>query len=86
MLSQAFYVIIDRGISAPGNSREVVDDINTIDKRFLFHIISTVKFLGAKGYDTQMIIHTGTHLYDVSLARDFQKHLSTAARKHGVID
>ena len=33
-----------------------------------------------------MIMHTGTRTYDVSLSIEFQKHLSTAAYKHGVID
>ena len=36
MLSQAFYVIIDRGISAPGHVKEVVYGLNDIAKRFLF--------------------------------------------------
>ena len=47
--------------------------------------MSTVQLLGTKGYDTQMVIHTGTCTYNVSLANEFQKHLSTAAQKHGVI-
>ena len=33
-----------------------------------------------------MDIYTGTRTSDVSLARDFQKQLSTAEHKHGVID
>ena len=37
-------------------------------------------------YDTQMVMHTGNRTYDISLAREYQKHLSNAARKHGVID
>ena len=36
-------------------------------------------------YDTQMVMRTGTRKYDVSLASEFQKCLSTVARKHGVI-
>ena len=31
-------------------------------------------------------MHTGTCTFDVILASEFQKHLSTDARKHGVID
>ena len=34
MFSQAFSVIIDRGFSAPGNGREVVDGLNDIEKGF----------------------------------------------------
>ena len=32
MLSQSFSVIIDRGISAPGHRREVIDDLNSVEK------------------------------------------------------
>ena len=35
---------------------------------------------------TQIIMHTGTHKYDVSLARELKKYLSYTALKHGVID
>ena len=41
---------------------------------------------GAKGYGTQIVMHTIKRTYDVSLAIEFQEHLSTAARKHGLID
>ena len=36
IMSQAFSVIINRSISAPGHGREVVDGLNSIEKRFLF--------------------------------------------------
>ena len=36
MLSQAFSVIIDHGISASGNGRELVDGLNAIGKMFPF--------------------------------------------------
>ena len=48
--------------------------------------MSTVKILGEKKYDKHMVMYTVTHTYDVSLASAFQKYISTAARKHGVID
>ena len=47
--------------------------------------MSTVKLPGERGYDTHMVMQTGTHTYDVSLTREFKKHLSNAACKHGVI-
>ena len=47
--------------------------------------MSTVQLPGAKWYDKQMVMHTGYCSSDVSLAREFQKHLSSAIRKHGVI-
>ena len=48
--------------------------------------MSTLEFLGEKCYDTHMVMHTLTRTPNFSLASEFQKHLSTAARKHGVID
>ena len=69
MLSQAFSVIIDHGISAPGHGREVVDSLNAIEKVFLFQLISTVQLPVEKGYDAQMVIHTGTRTSSVILAR-----------------
>ena len=85
MLSQDFYVIIERGISAPGYGRQLADVLNATVKRFLLQLISTVQLPGAKSYDTQMVIHIGTRKFDVRLARKSQKHLSGVARKHGVI-
>ena len=80
MLSKAFSVIIDRGISEPGHSREVLYSLNAIDKRFILQLMPNVQLPGAKSYDTQMVMHTVTCTSDVSLAREFQKHLYNAAR------
>ena len=86
MLSQAFYVLIGHGISAPGHYKEVVDGLNAIDKSFILKLMPAKKLPSAKGYDTQMVMHNGTHTYDVSLVKEFQKHLSNVAQKHEVID
>ena len=48
--------------------------------------MSTVQLPGEKLYDTQMIMHTITFTSNVILTSEFQKHLSTVACKHGVID
>ena len=37
-MSQCYSVIIDRGISAPGYCKEVVDGINAIDKRYIYQV------------------------------------------------
>ena len=71
ILSQDFSIIIDRGISATGHVRELVYGLNAIEKRFLFKLISTVKLTGAKGYDTQVVMHTATCTSDISLASEF---------------
>ena len=86
MLSQAFCFTIYDGIISLVHVREVVDGLNDIDKLFLFQLISNVQLPGEKGYVTQMVMNTGTRTYDASLAIEFQKHLSTEARKHGVDD
>ena len=45
-----------------------------------------MQLMGAKRYDTKMVMHTVTRTSDVSLAREFQKHMSHVERKYGVID
>ena len=35
-MSPCYSVIIDRGISEPGNGKEVVDGINSIDKCYIY--------------------------------------------------
>ena len=69
MFSQAFSVIIYRGVSAPGHIIEVVGGINSTDKSVLFQLISTVKLPRAKMYDTYMIMHPSTSTEDINLAR-----------------
>ena len=69
MLSQDFYVIIDRGLSASVNCREVVNGLNSIDKQFFFQLVSTVQLPVAKKYDTHMVMNTGTCASDTSLDR-----------------
>ena len=86
MLSWEFSVIINCGISAPGHIREVVDEVNAIDKSFPFQLIPTLQLKGAKIYHIHMAMHTGTCAYDASLTREYQKDLSTVARKYEVID
>ena len=48
MLSQAFYVIIGSGISAPLHGIKVVYGLNTIEKSFLFQLMPTMQLPGEK--------------------------------------
>ena len=41
ILAQAYNVIIDHGVGSPGNSREVVNVLNTTEKRFLSMLTKT---------------------------------------------
>ena len=86
MLSHKFSVVIESGISALWHERWLVYILNTIDKRFISQLISTVQLPGAKGYNTQIVIHTGTRTTDVILAIEIKKHMSNVTHKHGVID
>ena len=86
VIYQCYSIIIDRGISAPGHGKEVVDWLNDVDKRYIYKLMSTVQLPGSKIFDSQIQMHTGTQKYDVSLAKEFQEHLKKKHRKDGVID
>ena len=45
-----------------------------------------VEHIRSKTFDSQIIMHSCTQKSDVSLAKQFQNHLSGEYRKHGVID
>ena len=57
MLSQDFYIIIDRCISAPKYSRYVVGGLNYTEKRYIFRLMYNVQLPGQKVYDTFMVMH-----------------------------
>ena len=86
MLSQYYYIIIDRGVSAPLHGIYVFYGLNAAYKRFLFQLMATVQLPNSKGYYMQMIMYSETSTPDVCLAQLFQKYLSNAACKHVVID
>ena len=48
VFSQCHSIIIDWGISAPGHVKEVVDGLNTIDKRYIYiyQLMSNVQLPG----------------------------------------
>ena len=48
--------------------------------------MSAVQLPGTNIFDSQVQIHTGNQKYDVSLAKEFQHHLTKEHRKNGVID
>ena len=86
VLPQCFPIIIDWGIGAHGNCKEVINGISTIDKRFIYQLMSNVQLPGSKTFDSHIIMHSCIHKNDFSLAKQFQKYLSKEHRKHGVID
>ena len=48
--------------------------------------MSNVQLTASKTFDSQILMHCCTPKKYVSLAKQFQKHLSKEHRKHGVID
>ena len=81
VMSRCYSVIIDRGISAPGNGKEVVDGLNDVYKRYIYQLMSTVQLYGSIRFDSQIQKHTGTQKDDVSLAKQFQEHLKKSTAK-----
>ena len=79
-------IIIDNGISAPGNGIDFVDGLNDTYKRFIFQLEATVQLPGIESIETKMLACTVKRNSDVSLSLGFQKHLSNALHKHGVLD
>ena len=76
VMSQCYFIIIDRGISTPYHGKEVVDVINDVDKRYIYQLVSTVQLPGSIRFDQQIYMHTGTEKYDVRLAKELQHHLT----------
>ena len=70
--SQCHSLIIDQGISAPGHGKEVVYDMNDIDKRYVYQLMSNVQLLGSKKIDSKILMHSCTPKNDISLAKEFQ--------------
>ena len=45
---QCYSVIIDRGISASGHGKEVVDGHNSADKSYIYQIMTNIQLPGSK--------------------------------------
>ena len=86
VMSQTYSIIIDRGISAPGHGKEVVDGLNAVDKRCIYQLMSKVLLPGLVRFDSQIKMHTVTENKDLSLAHELKYHLEGEHRKNGVID
>ena len=76
VLSQSHSIIIDRSISSPGHGKKVVGGINAMDKRYMYQLISNVQLSVSRTFDSKIIMHYCTPKNDVSMAKEFQRHLS----------
>ena len=59
VMSQTYSIIIDRGISAPGHGKEVVDGLNAVDNHYIYQFMSKVYLPESIRFDSQIKIHTG---------------------------
>ena len=66
-LSQRHSIIFDWGISAPIHGKEVVDGLNSIDKWYMYQLMSTVQLPGSKIFGKHIIMHSCTPKNDVSI-------------------
>ena len=74
---------MDLCISTPGHDKEMVNGLNDFDKCYIYQLMSNVQLPGFKKY---IIMHSCTQKNDVSLDKQFQRHIYINYRKHGVID
>ena len=86
VLSQRHSIIFDWGISALGHGKEVVDGLNSIDKRYMYQLMSTVQLPVSIFFEKQILINSCTPKRMSVWLKYFRKHLSKDDRKHGVID
>ena len=85
-MSQCSSIIIDKGIGAPGHGKYVVDGLNAVDNCYIYQLMSTVQLPVSNRFDSQIQMHTGNQKDYVSLAKEFQHHLTKEHRKNGIID
>ena len=85
-MSQCYSIIIHLGISAPENSKEFVDGLNAVDKRYIYQLMSTFQLTGLIRFYSQIQMNHINQKYDVSLAKEFQHHLTKNHRKNSVFD
>ena len=81
---QCYSIIIDRGISAPENGKEVVYGLNAVNKHYIYQFMSTVQLTGSNRFDFQMQMNTVNQKYYVILAKEFQQQLTKEHSKNGV--
>ena len=75
-MSHCYSIIFDQGINAPGNGKEVVDELNDVDKHYIYQLMSTVQIPGSNIFDSQIQMRTVKKTYGVSLHENFQHHLT----------
>ena len=54
VISQTYSLIIYRGISSPGHGKEVVDGLNTVEKRYIYQLMPKVQLPGSTRFDHRL--------------------------------
>ena len=67
VISQCYFIIIDRDVISPGHGKEVVDGLNPVDKRYIYQLMYNNQLPGPNIFYSHMQMHTGKQKYDVSL-------------------
>ena len=75
VISQCYSKVIDRGISATGHGKEVVDGLNAVDKCYIYQLMSKVQLPVSVRFDSQIKMNTGIKKEDASLTKELKYHL-----------
>ena len=67
VMLQCYSVIIDRGINAPVHGKDLDNGINSIDKNYIYQLMSNVQLPGLKTFDSHILMHSSIQNNDVSL-------------------
>ena len=88
VISQCYSVIIDWFISAYGHGKEVVDELNAVDKLYIYiyQLMFNVQIPVSNRFGLQIQIHTINQNNYVSLVKIFQHHLTKEHCKNGIFD
>ena len=68
-LSQRHSIIIYWYISAPSHAKDMVGGLNSIDKLYIYQLMSNIQLPGSKTFDSQILMHSCTPENYVSLAK-----------------
>ena len=86
MLYHAYKVLNDCSVGSPVCGKDAVDGFNANDKRFLSMLMAAVNIPSTATGDSQKIMHTSISNTEISLAREFQKHVPEPTRAYEFID
>ena len=79
-------IVIDRNVGAPVHVKKIVDRLNATVKNFLTMLTTTLQLPGSGTTNSQMAMYKSSSNTDISLAKEYQKHILEPRRTHGLID